>query len=147
MLGHGTREGCGICSVNRSNSDVLAALRRSRFRRRFRLGERDLAYLQTQGMERVLAHARAFVESRLAPARPASDGRQTPIKGHPVFVAQHATGTCCRSCLAQWHSIAKGQALTAEEVEYVIGLITTWLSRQDPVKSNRPPSQFQLFDA
>ncbi len=98
--------------MNGTVRNVLAALSRSEFRRRFRLGEPERAYLHARGMEVVLAHARDFVEARLSPARPVNDGRQTPMHGHPVFIAQHATATCCRSCLAQWHAIRKGRPLT-----------------------------------
>ena len=141
------REPRRVNDMSRSIRDVLAALRRSKFRRQFRLGERDLAYLQTRGMERVLAHARDFVESRLAPARPANDGRQTPMKGHPVFIAQHATATCCRSCLAKWHGIGEGQRLTPGEIDYIIELIETWLRGQNSPNPNPATPQFQLFEA
>ena len=72
-------------------------------------------------------HAREFVTRRLAPARPLKDGRQTPWKGHPVFVAQHATATCCRGCLAKWHRIPRGVALSAAQQDYVVGIIMTLL--------------------
>ncbi len=109
---------------------VLARLARSAFRRRFRLGRAESAYLQTKGLETVLAHGRKFIEVRLAPAAPKNDGRQTPMCGHPVFVAQHATATCCRSCLAKWHHIERGRPLDASEVAYVGRVIEHWLTRQ-----------------
>ena len=42
------------------------------------------------------------------------------MKNHPVFVAQHATGTCCRKCLSKWHRINYGTELNADERNYVI---------------------------
>ena len=81
-------------------------------------------------METILVHARQFIESRLAAAEPANDGRQTPMRNHPVFIAQHATGTCCRGCLQKWHRIAKGRPLTEAEIDYIVGVIERWLSRQ-----------------
>ena len=57
------------------------------------------------------------------------DGKQTPMKGHPVFIAQHATATCCRSCLAKWHHIADDHDLTTEEVHYIVQVIMTWILR------------------
>ncbi len=89
----------------RSLDDVFARLADSAFRSRFRLAARDRDYLRARGKETVLLHARDFVAERLAPARPANDGKQTPFSGHPVFVAQHATATCCRNCLSKWHGI------------------------------------------
>ncbi len=31
------------------------------------------------------------------------------MKGHPVFVAQHATATCCRECIRKWHKNTTGK--------------------------------------
>ena len=91
---------------------LFAALRRSAFRRKFRLREKEADYLAAKGLPMILEHAGDFIRSRLAPAEPKNDGRQTPMQGHPVFVAQHATATCCRDCLAKWHKIERGRALT-----------------------------------
>ncbi len=74
-------------------------------------------------MRVVLEHACDFVSMRLAPADPPNDGRQTPMRGHPVFVAQHATATCCRGCLEKWHRISKGSGLSREEQAYVVEVI------------------------
>ena len=59
-----------------------------------------------------------------------NDGKQTPMKGHPVFIAQHATGTCCRGCLEKWHKISKGVALTDNQVNYVVALIMEWIKKE-----------------
>ena len=106
---------------------LFAALTRSPFRQRFRLGETEKAYLEEKGLPTVLAHARDFVAQRLAPAAPRNDGKQTPFKGHPVFIAQHATATCCRGCLAKWHRIEQGRPLSEEEQAHVVGAIERWL--------------------
>ena len=111
----------------RDLDELFAALGRSEFRRRFRLRGREAAYLQEKGLETVLVHARQFVESRLAPADPANDGRQTPMKNHPAFIAQHATATCCRGCLEKWHHIPRGRALTQMEIDYIVSVIRRWL--------------------
>jgi len=107
---------------------VFARLVRSSFRRRFRLGEQDRAYLQAHGLPAVLAHARDFIDKRLAPADPRNDGKQTPYRGHPVFVAQHATATCCRGCLAKWHSISKGRPLEAADKARILAVLERWLT-------------------
>ena len=111
----------------RNVDDLFAALGRSRFRSQFRLNVKDAAYLEQKGLPTVLEHAAKFVQDRLAPAQPHNDGRQTPWRGHPVFVAQHATATCCRSCLAKWHGIEKGQPLTPEQIVYIVRVIQCWL--------------------
>jgi len=114
----------------RDFDELFEALGRSPFRCRFRLGGKEAAYLREKGLDPVLAHARDFVEKRLAPAEPANDGRQTPMRNHPVFIAQHATATCCRGCLEKWHNIPKGRALSDREVQYVVAIIERWLLRQ-----------------
>ena len=107
--------------------DILMALRRSRFRRRFCLGTSELEYIRAKGLETVLRHSEDFIRRRLAPAKPARDGRQTPMKGHLAFLAQHATATCCRRCLAKWHGIPQGRPLSEEEVTYVLRVIGRWI--------------------
>lgn len=111
----------------RNLDDLFAALARSRFRRRFALGEREADYLRRKGLATVLDHGRDFIAKRLAPAEPANDGRQTPWRNHPVFVAQHATATCCRKCLSRWHGIPADRALTEAEQTHVLAVIERWL--------------------
>jgi hypothetical protein len=114
----------------RDPDELFAALERSEFRRRFRLRGREAAYLKEKGLDAVLVHARQFIESRLAPAEPANDGRQTPMRNHPAFIAQHATATCCRGCLEKWHSIPRGRLLSQTEIDYVVAVIKRWLEQQ-----------------
>jgi predicted Fe-S protein YdhL (DUF1289 family) len=117
--------------VPRALDEVFGGLTRSPFRSRFRLNSLDRAYLRSRGLKMVLEHGRRLVEQRLAPAAPPNDGRQTPYKGHPIFVAQHATGTCCRGCLEKWHHIAKGHQLSAEEQDHVLAALERWLRAQN----------------
>jgi hypothetical protein len=112
----------------RDLNSVFAKLSGSTFRAKFRLSPKDRAYLDDRGIETIREHARDFVAKRLAPAEPLNDGKQTPWRGHPVFVAQHATATCCRSCLAKWHGIPAGRALSAEEQEHVVKALERWLA-------------------
>jgi hypothetical protein len=114
----------------RDLDELFSALEQSEFRRRFRLRGREAAYLRRKGLDAVLAHARDFIEKRLAPAEPVNDGRQTPMRNHPAFIAQHATGTCCRGCLAKWHGIPKGRPLSKEEIDYIVTVLKRWLTRQ-----------------
>ena len=107
--------------------EVFARLTHSPFRSRFRLGERERAYLEARGLATILAHAADFIERRLAPAYPDKDGKQTPMRGHPVFIAQHATATCCRSCLAKWHDIPAGRPLSEADTAHIVLAIERWL--------------------
>lgn len=115
----------------RDLDQLFAALRRSTFRQRFRLGAREQAYLRDKGLPVVLAHAGDFIAQRLAPAQPRNDGKQTPMRGHPVFIAQHATATCCRGCLAKWHGIPAGRELSAPEQAHAVAAIARWLREQE----------------
>ncbi|MBO1328912.1 DUF4186 domain-containing protein [Acetobacter suratthaniensis] len=110
--------------------DLWERLARSAFRSRFHLGVQERAYLEEKGERAVLLHGQDFIAKRLAPAHPARDGRQTPWKGHPVFVAQHATATCCRGCLHKWHGLPQGVALDAAQQVYVLAVIAAWIERE-----------------
>ncbi|HEX8144780.1 MAG TPA: DUF4186 domain-containing protein [Pyrinomonadaceae bacterium] len=114
----------------RDLDEVFTALKGSDFRRRFRLRGKELDYLEQKGLGVILEHAADFIEKRLAPAHPANDGKQTPMRNHPVFIAQHATATCCRGCLEKWHEIAKGHTLRPEEKLYVLAVLKRWLEKQ-----------------
>jgi len=109
---------------------IFKKLRASRFRSRFRLSPRERAYIADRGLEAVSAHAFDFIRTRLAPAVIPNDGRQTPFRGHPVFVAQHASATCCRRCLSTWHRIEQGRQLNDEEIGYIHDVIIEWIRRQ-----------------
>jgi hypothetical protein len=111
---------------------LLTALQRSSFRKQFRLRKNELIYVQQKGMEIILHHAHDFITKRLSAAQPENDGKQTPYKGHPVFVAQHATATCCRGCLQKWHKLPIGRSLTREEQDYIVEVIGAWLKKQLP---------------
>ena len=129
----------------RKLDDVFAALSRSRFRQRMRLSRRDAVYLAEKSLPVALEHAREFIRQRLAPAAPPNDGKQTPMRGHPAFVAQHATATCCRKCLRRWHGIAEGRELTAEEQDYVLAVLERWLQSQPPPPRESRNDQRPLF--
>jgi predicted Fe-S protein YdhL (DUF1289 family) len=111
--------------------EVFADLSKSSFRNKIRLQQKEQQYLRDKGMNVVLKHAAEFIEKRLAPAEPINDGKQTPWRNHPAFVAQHATATCCRGCLEKWHEISKGKPLSIEEKQHIIEAIRVWLSQYE----------------
>lgn len=108
----------------------LEALSKSKFRSSFYLKEKDKKYIQDKGLDKIEEHAYDFITKRLAPKDIPNDGKQTPMKGHPVFIAEHATATCCRGCLFKWHKIRKGKDLSEKEIKYVVDIIMEWISRQ-----------------
>ncbi|MGE5267807.1 MAG: DUF4186 domain-containing protein [Deltaproteobacteria bacterium] len=114
----------------RALDDVFGALKASAFRMRFRLGPKERAYFEEQGAEEIAGHARRIIRERLGPAYPKNDGKQTPMRGHPVFIAQHATATCCRGCLAKWHAIPPYKPLDEAELKHAVAAVMRWLGEQ-----------------
>lgn len=111
-------------------AQMLVRLSRSNFRSRFHLKAQDKQYIREKGWNTVADHAADFVSKRLAPAAPKNDGKQTPMRGHPVFIAQHATACCCRGCLEKWHGIPQGVPLSAEQQVYIVGMLMSWMRRE-----------------
>lgn len=116
-------------SNNNNYEELFSRLAKSKFRSRFKLTQKDRDYLEQKGLTTIEQHAHNFIMERLAPAYPKNDGEQTPMKNHPVFVAQHATGTCCRKCLKKWHNLEMGKELTGEQVDYIVGVVMEWIKR------------------
>ncbi len=119
-----------------TRKQALEKLSRSRFRSRFYLSEADKAYIRKVGMETIRTHAVRFVAERLSPAEPLHDGKQTPMRGHPVFIAQHATACCCRKCLQKWYRVPMHMPLSALQQEKIVGLILAWLQMEMEEKQN-----------
>jgi len=109
---------------------IQQKLKKSKFRSKFKLTEREVSYIKRIGWDKLKSHAQDFIARRISPANPENDGKQTPLKGHPVFIAQHATATCCRSCIYKWHKIPKKRQMSAEEINFIENLIMRWISRE-----------------
>ena len=122
-------ESGGVEDLTKINS-ALELLKRSSFRSKFQLSNRDRQYIENKGMKTITKHAFDFIQLRVAPKFPKNDGKQTPMKGHPVFIAQHATATCCRGCLQKWHRMQKDRGLSDNEVKFIVNLIMKWIEKQ-----------------
>ena len=110
--------------------EALVKLQKSAFRAKFHLTEKDKQYVKDKGMNTVREHAADFVRQRLAPAVIPNDGKQTPMRGHPVFVAQHACACCCRGCLNKWYKVPVGTELTENQQERIVNLLMAWIDCQ-----------------
>ena len=115
-----------------SINEALAKLDKSKFRSSFHLTEKDRAYLADKGADVILRHVEDFVSQKLAPAEPVNDGKQTPMHGHPVFKAMHATACCCRGCLQKWYKVPQHRELTPGEQERIVRLLMAWIEKEDP---------------
>ena len=111
-------------------NDILEKLAKSKFRSSFHLSSKDIKYINDKGLDVIRKHAEDFIKTRLAPAIIPNDGKQTPMQGHPIFIAEHATATCCRACLYKWHRIPKNKALTKAEIDYIVNVIMQWINKE-----------------
>ena len=109
---------------------TLDKLSKSKFRSSFRLKQKDIDYINDKGLDKIKEHTYDIIAKRLAPDVISNDGKQTPMRGHPVFIAQHATATCCRSCLYKWHKIKQNKMLNNEEINYIVDLIMMWINKE-----------------
>lgn len=116
---------------------ILDSLSKSKFRSSFHLKAKDINYIDEKGFENIKKHANDFIKKRLAPSYIPNDGKQTPMKHHPVFIAQHATATCCRGCLFKWYKIPKDRNLTNKEIDTIVNIIMLWVKKEyDSVKKS-----------
>ena len=113
-----------------SKAEAFARLAKSKFRSRFRLDDGDRAYIARVGLETIRRHAEDFVRTKLAPAEPEKDGRQTPMRGHPVFKAMHGSAMCCRGCMEKWWKVPRHRPLSAGQQHKAISFLMEWIVRQ-----------------
>ena len=111
-------------------NEALLKLKDSKFRAGFHLSEKEREYVADKGMDTVRKHAQDFIRIRLAPEYPPNDGKQTPMRGHPVFVAQHACACCCRGCLEKWYKVPQGKALSEIQQEKIVNLLMAWIAEE-----------------
>lgn len=110
---------------------MIDSLSKSKFRGSFHLNKKMKEYVKEKGYNEIEKHAYDFINKRLKPAFIQNDGKQTPMKQvHPVFIAQHACGFCCRSCLQRIHKIPMNRELTEEEVNYIASFIMIWIKKE-----------------
>lgn len=110
--------------------ELFIRLSKSKFRSSFHLKEKDINYINEKGLDTIKSHAYDFIRKHLGPKVILNDGKQTPMKGHPVFIAEHATGTCCRGCLYKWHKIPQDCELSNEEIDYIVDVIMKWIEKE-----------------
>ena len=109
---------------------LFERLGNSKFRSSFHLKQKDIDYINEKGLDTIMQHAEDFIAKREAPAFIPNDGKQTPMKGHPVFIAQHATATCCRECICKWHKMRPGRQLSKVQQDYLVDVIMTWIRKE-----------------
>ena len=116
--------------MNNDLDYIFKKLSLSKFRSSFHLDNKDIEYIKDKGIKKIEEHAYDFVSKRLDLKKIKEDGKQTPMRGHHVFKAQHATGTCCRGCLYKWHHIDLKKELNEEDKRYIVRVIMKWIDRE-----------------
>ena len=128
----------------RDSSDAahtFSALQHELIRHHFfhrEVDEKALNHAKRKGRRALKEAARDRLRKHLAPAEPPRDGYQTPLEGNVIYYAQHATATCCRTCLEYWHDIPKGQKLTEREFAYCAELVDLFLDEKLPDLADEP---------
>ena len=112
-----------------TKAEAFARLGKSKFRSRFSLTAADRTYVERVGIETIRRHAVDFVRMKLAPAEPEKDGRQTPMRGHPVFKAMHGSAMCCRGCMEKWWKVPRGRPLSAAQQRKAVDFLLLWIER------------------
>ena len=123
--------------MSQTIEQALDKLEKSRFRSSFHLTPKEELYLEEKGMDVMRKHAGDFVRQKLAPADPVNDGKQTPMHGHPVFKAMHATACCCRGCLNKWYRVPLHRELTESGQQKIVNLLMAWIDRNRSKKKEK----------
>ena len=103
-----------------------------------------IAHARKNGLTAILDHIPKRLMQSIGKATPFRDGTQTPFTGKAEFYAQHATATCCRKCVEDWHNIPRGRALTEEDLTYLSSLAVLYLKERladIPANPTKPPSK------
>jgi hypothetical protein len=95
---------------------------------------RAVNHARRKGKIGLQAAAEQRIRKAVGPAEPPFDGRQTPREGsgNVISYAQHATASCCRKCIAEWHGIPRGRELTEDEIAYLTTLAVLYIDERLP---------------
>ena len=117
--------------MNDNIEKLLESLSKSKFRGSFHLNSKMKNYVNEKGINKIQRDAKEIIIKRLGSKNPVNDVKQTPMKQvHPVFIAQHATGCCCRGCLERIHHISKGKDLSKYEINYIVEVLIKWIKNE-----------------
>jgi hypothetical protein len=143
---HGACRECGVKLVDwprvheNNSTDALytfAALKNELIRHHFWHIEVDLKavnYARRKGVSGLKTAVRSRLRASVSRANNPYDGRQTPMdgSGNPIHYAQHATASCCRTCMEYWHGIPRTKDLTDDQIEYLAELIMLYVRERIP---------------
>lgn len=119
----------------RDASFTFEALKNELIRHHFwhqTIDQRAMNHALRKGRLQLNEAARQRIEKSIATAGNPRDGRQTPFEGNSLFYGQHATATCCRTCVEYWHGIPKSHDLSDDEIDYLHALLVRFLDERLP---------------
>jgi hypothetical protein len=96
------------------------------------IDDRAVAHARRKGRARLRKAVEKRITKSIGPAEPSFDGRQTPVAGNSIYYAQHATASCCRKCLEEWHGVPLGRLLTDDELGYLSDLAMRFIDDRLP---------------
>ena len=116
---------------------TFAMLQRETIRAKFWRKPIDSILLEKarmRGISGIKGDALAILAKKVGPKSKGTpwDSRGTPYDGDMIFLGQHATATCCRRCIQEWHGIPDDRELTVEEIKYFVDLIVQYIQRRLP---------------
>ena len=120
---------------------LLDALERELIRHHFwhlPFDQKALDHASRKGRRQLYNGVKQRLRTSVGKAVPFRDGTQTPMSGNVLYYAQHATATCCRTCINYWHGLPRGRPLTESELDYLESLITRFLDDRLPALDDEP---------
>jgi hypothetical protein len=111
--------------------DVFKRLKKSSICNKFTLKEHEWNYLANRGLDAVLLEGRSIIIHRFSEDDSNHNCKNSPLRHHPVLVALHATGCCCRSSLFKWHGVDKEMELREKDIFYILLIIKEWFVREE----------------
>jgi hypothetical protein len=99
-------------------------------------------YARRKGRLQLKQAARNQIERAVKGIAHPREGQQTPRETNPhanvIHYAQHATASCCRKCVEEWHGIPRDRELTAAEIDYLTELVMLYAGSRLPDLSEGP---------
>lgn len=157
LLATGPSGRCRKCGVElidwsrvhkRSLEDVnytFEALRYEFIRHHFwhiALTERAVNYAKRKGRALLRVAAEKQIRTLVGSEKHPREGIQTPRenseKANAIHFAQHATASCCRRCIAEWHGIPESRALSEGEIVYLTELAMLYVNARVPNLEEQP---------
>ncbi len=106
------------------------------------ISRRAITHALRKGKLLLRSSAATQIRRLIGSAMPFRDGYQTYREDSPranaIHYAQHATASCCRKCLEEWHGIPQGRELSDDEISYLTSLAMLYVDERIPEIKDDP---------